>query len=619
MPADPGPRLRAAALTPRSPLDTAAVLRRARRLRTHRRAGLATAALAVAVPLLVLPMSRAGLRFTSPDAAGEAAATAEQHCARLAPPRTPDENGFTALGLSDELPLRLVERTTVIADSCVVDDRSESVLGAILRLEDEAGETVAGWLLLPDGAAEDSSALVPFLLHAGPVGDGQVVERDGALAIVSDADLAIVAGDPSEPQVSAWEALTRSGPQEDFTLAVFVPRATRSVPTLDDMAPRYEGLAQDSRTLPSGIGTRLVLPSGRELEVVLPAEVQAEPRLRYRPESVGIVRDEPRTPQTSVTTASAREVAGGALSDGPTRLPNGAVLETWRGGLGAEPLVTASLAGWTLVLDGPDGGLAERIVGALDWSVDAEGFLLLASTDPQVLIADGVTLAVPVEDGDLALSLTHGCESADEALERSPGLGVWCVNDYAVVAQSSDSRVLTALHDQFRVVAAPRENASGGTTVYRDYAVGLRVTYPRGWARAPERLTPNLGGVGGPGDLVEVVSIGTGSLSVGGDDCANIPERAVEALGPGDALVTVQERVAPEGFPARPARFGAPDGDLLATLECFANADEVEHVRYDFADGGRGFYGYVTFHRDATAQVRAEALAILDSLVVEPR
>lgn len=615
MPADPGPALRAAALAPRAPLDTSAVLRRARHLRARRRTVLAVGALTVLL-VLAFPVSPQGLRFSPPGAGSQAAD--EAACAVLEGPRVPNENAFVALGLSDSLPLRLVRQTTVIADRCLVDERSGRVLGVVLRLEDEAGTPVARWLLLPRNGPETSDGLVSWLLDAGPpVGEGHVMKREGALAIVADVERYALAADPSEPQLSAWGALVRSGAPQGFAVATVLPGLSRALPPADDTRPRHEGLVRGSRVLPSGIGTRLLLPSGRELEVVLPPTLQAEPSLRYRPESAGVVDEEGRTPRTSVTTADPDEVAAGLVSGGPMRLSNGAVQEVWRGGMSADPLVTAALDGWTLVLDGPDGGLAERIVAALDWSVDAEGFLLLASTDPGVLIGDGLALEVPTGDeGELLLSLGPGCENAGAELERFPGLGIWCTDGFTVVAQSDDGTVLDALHQQLRVRAASREEPLGEATVYRDPAAGLEVTYPSGWARASERLTPNLGGGLGP---TEVLTLGTGGLPSGGDDCAQVPERAVEALGPGESLVTVQERLGPLGsFPPRPARFGTPDVELPETLECFANADEVEHVRYDFSDGGRAFYAYVTVRRDATERVRAEALAILDGLVIAP-
>lgn len=616
MPADPGPALRAAALRPREPLDTSLVLSRARHLRARRRAVTGVAVLTVLL-LLAFPAPREGLRFTTPGSAGQAAADAA--CAVLEGPRVPNENAFAALGLSDDLPMRLVRQTTVIADRCVVDERTGRVLGVVLRLEDESGIPVARWLLTPRDGPETPVGLVSWLLEAGPpVGENRVMAREGALAIVADIDLYVLAADPSEPQLSAWGALVRNGAPQGFAVAMVPPRFFGGLPTADEATPRQQGLVRESRVLLSGIGTRLRLPSARELEVVLPPSVQTDPSLRYQPESVGIVDDEGQTPRTSVTTAEPREVAAGLVSSGPTRLSNGAVQEVWRGGMSPDPLVTAALDGWTLVLDGPNGGLAERIVAALDWSVDADGFLLLASTDPGVLIADGLVLTVPTgDDGELALNLAPGCASAGDELERLPGLGIWCADGFTVVAQSNDGNALEALHAQLRVREAAREEPLGDVTVYRDPAAGLEVTYPGGWARAPERLTPNLGGELGP---AEVLTLGTGGLPVGGDDCAQIPERAVESLSQGEALVTVQERLdALEDFPARPSSFGAPTfGDQLETLGCFTNADDLEHVRYDFEERGRGFYAYVTIQRDATAQVREEALAILDSLVIAP-
>jgi hypothetical protein len=75
------------------------------------------------------------------------------------------------------------------------------------------------------------------------------------------------------------------------------------------------------------------------------------------------------------------------------------------------------------------------------------------------------------------------------------------------------------------------------------------VSYPSNWHRASTSLTPNLS------DPHEILTVGTGSLPVGGPRCAQVPVNALEAVGATGALVSIQERApAPPTAASRPAR-----------------------------------------------------------------
>ena len=74
-----------------------------------------------------------------------------------------------------------------------------------------------------------------------------------------------------------------------------------------------------------------------------------------------------------------------------------------------------------------------------------------------------------------------------------------------------------------------------GTSVLDRY--GVIVTYPSGWALAPETLTPTLT------DPSEVFALGTYPLRPGGSGCAQFPTNAIEDLGPTDALVWLADRL----------------------------------------------------------------------------
>jgi hypothetical protein len=131
---------------------------------------------------------------------------------------------------------------------------------------------------------------------------------------------------------------------------------------------------------------------------------------------------------------------------------------------------------------------------------------------------------------------------------------------------------------------------------------------------ASESLTPKLS------NPVEILAAGTaGDLRPGGEACAHVPVAALEALGPDDAFVTVQERYGETDFPDRPERFsltGRVEHGDAAT--CARGEAELEEYWFEFRDAGRGFHVLVAFGTEVTEARRAEALALLDSLRFEP-
>ena len=83
-------------------------------------------------------------------------------------------------------------------------------------------------------------------------------------------------------------------------------------------------------------------------------------------------------------------------------------------------------------------------------------------------------------------------------------------------------------------------------------AHGLTAELPPGWQAATESLTPHLV------DPREELAVGTYPLRYRPTECAHMPGSALEALGPGDAFVTLEERGlgVPEGeadLASRPA------------------------------------------------------------------
>jgi len=162
-------------------------------------------------------------------------------------------------------------------------------------------------------------------------------------------------------------------------------------------------------------------------------------------------------------------------------------------------------------------------------------------------------------------------------------------------------------------VASPQP--ASGWVSYRDDDHGFRVAYPVTWHRATESLTPTLV------DPVEILSVGTYELRPGGGRCAQFP-RALDELGPKDALVSIQEEPSlgrPGAWPPRPTHFGPEDGTGDdESPGCLSEPKEFFHRWIPFQDRGRGFYAYVAIGREVPAAARREAWAILDSLEVDP-
>jgi hypothetical protein len=142
-----------------------------------------------------------------------------------------------------------------------------------------------------------------------------------------------------------------------------------------------------------------------------------------------------------------------------------------------------------------------------------------------------------------------------------------------------------------------------------DEAAGFTVSYPASWHLAKTSLTPILS------SPHEIFSVGTYPLVPGGL-CAQFPSKAIEDLGPRDALVSVQEASPFQGI--RPTLFGPTDGTGRdESPGCTHTPKEFIHRWIPFASDGRAFYAYVAMGVDATRSTRRSAWGVLDSLVFE--
>jgi hypothetical protein len=164
------------------------------------------------------------------------------------------------------------------------------------------------------------------------------------------------------------------------------------------------------------------------------------------------------------------------------------------------------------------------------------------------------------------------------------------------------------------LAAACGEQRAHSAEVSTPYAAnGLSVELPPGWQAAQESLTPHLT------DPRERLSVATFALHYREVGCAHLPSSALEDLGPGDALVTLEERGtdAGSGFPPRPATFGPQLGGPSEASQCVPTARFTDHW-FTFEDGGRRFHVLVAFGPDASPETQAQAWHVLDGLRVDP-
>lgn len=146
---------------------------------------------------------------------------------------------------------------------------------------------------------------------------------------------------------------------------------------------------------------------------------------------------------------------------------------------------------------------------------------------------------------------------------------------------------------------------------HEDVAHRLSYIVPPGWLRATSSLTPRLV------DPVEVMAVGTYDLQPGGRECGHLPENAARNMSSGSALVSLQES-APRHFGPRSQPFElGPPAEHHQLGDCAERSDLQVHWT-GFSEAGRGFYVLVVFGPETPEVVRAEAVAILDSVRIEP-
>ncbi len=160
-------------------------------------------------------------------------------------------------------------------------------------------------------------------------------------------------------------------------------------------------------------------------------------------------------------------------------------------------------------------------------------------------------------------------------------------------------------------------SAPAARSIWKPYSVpeyGLTGSIPPGWHLASRALVPKML------NPREVLSLGTGPLPVGGGgNCGAYPIKAIEAMGPKDAIISIQERRGALGdYPPRPKHFG------LRSLRPTSGARRIAHVmgyvttNVFFRDSGRAFTAMIATRRPASSPLRRRLGRILDRLEISP-
>jgi hypothetical protein len=265
-----------------------------------------------------------------------------------------------------------------------------------------------------------------------------------------------------------------------------------------------------------------------------------------------------------------------------------------------------------------DGATYAARLGRHSFSVPGGGSGTFGSAPPIFFEADaipivrGTPLLIDNAPPTLAISAYEGLVTAGPKIDLSePGaafdlpVGIHLI---VVDAQWDDAAAQFWLPINVSDEIAPTPS---GTTELDRY--GVLVTYPPGWAPASESLTPNLA------DPQEVLALGTYPLMPGGSHCAQFPERAIEDLGPTDALIWLADRpLVHDDTAERPPDLGvwlrAQPSDVSS--DCLSEPKDFVHHSGGFRDANREFEIYVAYGAEASSETIEELWAIVDGMRV---
>jgi hypothetical protein len=166
------------------------------------------------------------------------------------------------------------------------------------------------------------------------------------------------------------------------------------------------------------------------------------------------------------------------------------------------------------------------------------------------------------------------------------------------------------------LASRPDSDRRGGST-FHDPARRFSVEIPAGWQRAREVVIPEVT------NPREILVVSTFPLDGLGEARGPFYDHVLDHIGPGEGLVTVQERLGhavagPRVFPSRPAHFRLPPG-MPEPRGCGHKRDRrpLRGWWIPFRAAGRDFYAQVVIGPRAPDSLRRDASRLLDSLCFE--
>ena len=128
----------------------------------------------------------------------------------------------------------------------------------------------------------------------------------------------------------------------------------------------------------------------------------------------------------------------------------------------------------------------------------------------------------------------------------------------------------------------------------------------------------------GLADPRELVALSTFPFRAGGENCAHLPENAIEDMGAGmlssssrSASVTSKAPRPPSGIIQSDPSTSARATAIAARRRSAWTGARHSSTALSFSESGRRFYAYVAFGADTPSAIRTQTWTILDRLDVK--
>lgn len=237
------------------------------------------------------------------------------------------------------------------------------------------------------------------------------------------------------------------------------------------------GLYLEPQSAPEGWVVSVPLPRQEDVPVLLSGRTAEEYTFVARPGAIPVIADEPATPRVSLSRRTPKEVINDACKAREealeeectpqgvaqqTSLGSGAATQTVR--LGPEDFHTIlTWDGWSLDLVGPDPGFGAKIGESLQWNTQANGYLSLTSTSPNVVIGDAHKTDLLAFSNTPPASNAHPVrisifpsEQCPDGAQKGPlvesrGRSMWCESGIRFQADGASSAQLRQLYETMSI------------------------------------------------------------------------------------------------------------------------------------------------------------------------